>query len=97
MTLIITQNTHVKVQKKKQRQNLFFVFFKVKRILLPCIDNGKTKKKQLLSSSPIIFLILGANKIFTVKGIVKSRKIFLSIVLNFLTLEVKHYFYCVKE
>jgi len=54
MTLIIIQNTHVKVQKKTRKQNLFFVFFKVKRILLLCIDNGKTITKPLVSN-PIIF------------------------------------------
>lgn len=90
MTLIITQNTHVKVQKKRSKGKTYFLYFLKLNAYFYHVQIMEKQKKNN-------FYPVGANKIFTVKGIVKSRKIFLSIVLNFLTLEVKHYFYCVKE
>jgi hypothetical protein len=42
MTLLIIQNTYVKIQKYPQRQIIFFVFSKVKNILLLYMESEKT-------------------------------------------------------
>jgi hypothetical protein len=42
MTLLIIQNTYVKIQKYPQRKIIFFVFSKVKNILLLYMESEKT-------------------------------------------------------
>ena len=58
MTLLIIQNTRVKVQKKKYpNAKLLFVQSKVKFILVLYMDNEKTKKTNN-------FFVPGGKKIF---------------------------------
>lgn len=71
MTLTITQNTRMKVQKYPQIQSLYLPFSRLK-LYFHCTWILKNPKIPL-SNSPIIFLFWEKINIFTVKKLTKNK------------------------
>jgi len=96
MTLVITQNIGVKVQKYPQIQDLYVLFFlRLNTYFHSTWIMGK--QKNPLSSYLIFFWSWGQQNIFTIKKLMKNQESHWSTALNFVDWRGKNVFLWCKK